>query len=90
MTTENENEDKNYNVTENEELLQFIEVWEGIDADKKEVSDRMKEHKAEIKARGYDVKIIGKIVKLRKRTPEDIQEEEMLTETYKAAIGMEV
>lgn len=71
------------------ELLQMIEVWEGINADKKEVSDRLKEHKAECKARGYDTKIMNMVVKLRARDRAAIEEEEALLETYKTAVGMD-
>jgi len=83
-----ENDDIDY-ANASGELLQMIEIWEGIDADKKEVSTRMKEHKAECKARGYDTKIMGMVVKLRARDRAAVEEEQALLETYKSAVGME-
>ena len=70
------------------ELMQIISQWEGFNEEKKEVNDRFKEFKKDVKSNGYDTKIINKIVKLRVRNPDDVAEEEALTETYKKEIGM--
>ena len=43
---------------------------------------------AEAKGRGYDTKVIRKVIALRKRQPDDIAEEEVVLELYKAALGM--
>jgi uncharacterized protein (UPF0335 family) len=48
----------------------------------------MKEVMAEAKGRGYDVKILRKVIALRKRDKDDIAEEEAVLEMYKAALGM--
>ena len=42
----------------------------------------------EAKARGYDTKVMKKIVALRKRDRDDIAEEEAILEMYKQALGM--
>jgi uncharacterized protein (UPF0335 family) len=76
-----------YNVTA-DELRQFIERYEQLEAEKKDVTENQKELMAEIKGRGYDGKVVKKVIALRKRTPEDIAEEEAITEMYKAALGM--
>ena len=52
------------------ELRQFIEQYEQLDAEKKDVAERQKELMAEAKARGYDTKVMRKIVALRKRDKE--------------------
>jgi len=44
---------------------------------------------AEAKGRGYDVKVLRKIIALRKRKPDDIAEEEAVLDLYKAALGMQ-
>ncbi len=77
-----------YNVT-GAELLQFIERFEQLDSERKEVGDQMKEVMAEAKGRGYDTKVMKKIITLRKRPADDIAEEEAVLEMYKSAIGME-
>jgi uncharacterized protein (UPF0335 family) len=43
---------------------------------------------AEAKGRGYDVKVLRKIMALRKREPAEISEEEAVLEIYKEALGM--
>lgn len=76
-----------YNVTA-DELRQFIERFERLESEKKDVSEQQKELMAEAKGRGYDTKVMRKVIALRKRKPDDIAEEEAILEFYKAAIGM--
>ncbi|WP_410216669.1 DUF2312 domain-containing protein [Paracoccus sp. (in: a-proteobacteria)] len=71
-----------------DELRQFIEQFEQLEAEKKDIAERQKEVMAEAKARGYDTKILKKIVALRKRDRDDIAEEEAILEMYKTALGM--
>ncbi|MBO9467029.1 hypothetical protein TRP8649_03672 [Pelagimonas phthalicica] len=70
------------------ELKQFIERIERLEEEKKEVAEQIKEVMAEAKGRGYDTKVIRKVVALRKRDADDIAEEEAVLEMYKAALGM--
>ena len=79
--------DAQYNVTA-EELRQFIEQYEHLEAEKKDITEQQKEVMAEAKARGYDTKVIKKVIALRKRDADDIAEEEAVLEMYKAALGM--
>ena len=76
-----------YRVTAGE-LRQFIERFERLEAEKKDVADQQKEVMAEAKARGYDTKVMRKLVALRKRDADDIAEEEAVLEMYKQALGM--
>jgi uncharacterized protein (UPF0335 family) len=78
---------ESYSVTA-DELRQFIERYEQLEAEKKDVTENQKELMAELKGRGYDGKVVKKVIALRKRTPEDIAEEEAIMEMYKAALGM--
>ncbi len=71
-----------------DELRQFIERFEQLESEKKDVADQQKELMAEAKGRGYDTKVLRKVVALRKRKPDDIAEEEAVLEMYKAALGM--
>ena len=76
-----------YRVTA-EELRQFIERWERLEAEKKDSADQQKEVMAEAKGRGYDTKVMRKVISLRRREPDDIAEEEAVLEMYKQALGM--
>ena len=76
-----------YSVTA-EELRQFVERFEQLEAEKRDIADQQKELMAEAKGRGYDTKVLRKVIALRKRDADDIAEEEAVLEMYKAALGM--
>lgn len=79
--------DATYRVTA-DELRQFVERFERLEVEKKDLADQQKEVMAEAKARGYDTKVLRKVVALRKRDKDDIAEEEAVLEMYKEALGM--
>lgn len=83
------NSDAAYAVTA-DELRQFIEQYEHLEREKKDIADQQKEVMAEAKGRGYDTKAIRKIVALRKRKPDDIAEENAILEMYGSALGMNI
>ena len=70
------------------ELRQFIERIERLDAEKKDISDQQKEVLAEAKGRGYEIKVIRKLITLRRRDQGEVAEEEAVLEVYKEALGM--
>ncbi len=76
-----------YRVTAGE-LRQFVERFERLDEEKKAIAEQQKEVMAEAKGRGYDTKVLRKIIALRKRDENDIAEEEAVLEMYKEALGM--
>ncbi|MFT4784306.1 MAG: hypothetical protein ACI9IV_002050 [Paracoccaceae bacterium] len=80
--------DSSYRVTA-DELRQFIERLERLASEKKDIAEQEKEVMAEAKGRGYDTKVIRKVIALRKREPDDIAEEEAVLEMYKEALGMQ-
>ena len=83
----NENSGEAYRVTA-DELRQFIERFENLEIEKRNIADQQKEVMAEAKGRGYDTKILRKLVVLRKRDLKDIAEEEAVLDMYKSALGM--
>ncbi|ODM46781.1 hypothetical protein A9320_24845 [Ruegeria sp. PBVC088] len=70
------------------ELKQFIERYERLEEEEREIGEQQKELMAEAKGRGYDTKVMRKVIALRKREADDIAEEEAVLEMYKAALGM--
>ena len=76
-----------YKVTA-DELRQFIERFERLEIEKKDIADQQKEVMAEAKSRGYDTRIMRKVVSLRKRDLDDVAEEEAILTMYKTALGM--
>jgi uncharacterized protein (UPF0335 family) len=87
MNSETPVSDAAYSVTA-DELRQFIERLEHLEAEKKDIAEQQKEVMAEAKARGYDTAVMRKIIALRKRDKDDLAEEEAILEVYKAALGM--
>lgn len=77
--------DETYKATAGE-LRQFIERIERLEAEKKDAADMQKEVLSEAKGRGYETKILRKIIALRKRDKDDIAEEEALMEMYMSAL----
>ena len=71
-----------------DELRQFIEQFEQLEAEKKDIAERQKEVMAEAKARGYNTKIMKQVIALRRRDKDDVAEDEAIFEMYKAALGM--
>jgi len=81
------NSDAAYRVTASE-LRQFIERFERLEVEKKDIADQQKEVMAEAKARGYDTKALRKIIAERKRDADDVAEEMSVLELYRTALGM--
>ena len=56
--------------------------------DKLEKSDVIKDAYVDAKSRGYDIKIIKHILKLKKKDKDKLAEEDSLIELYREAIGI--
>jgi len=76
------------NGTTAEELRLLIERAERLEEEKKGIAEDVKDVFAEAKARGFDVKAMRKIMRIRKQKKEDFEHEEAVLETYMAALGM--
>ena len=71
-----------------EEIEQIISRLEKLEEEKADIAQNITDTLAEAKMKGYDVKILKQLLKLRKIDEEErIQQEEEL-EIYKAALGM--
>lgn len=71
-----------------DELRSFVERYERLEAEKKDIADLQKEVMAEAKGRGYDTKAIRKVVALRKLDANDLAEQEAVEAMYREAIGI--
>lgn len=70
-----------------EELRQFCERIERLEAEKQDAAEGQKEVYAEAKGRGYDTKVLRKVIARRKRDRDDLAEEAAILEMYEAALG---
>ena len=73
-----------------DQLKSYIELIEGYESAKQEVSEKLKEVYDGAKAAGFDVKTIRKIVALRKKDKTKLEEEHYLLETYCEAIQLDL
>lgn len=69
-------------------LVAYIERIERMDEEKASIGEDIKNEFLAAKGDGFDTKIMKTIIKLRKRSADDIQEEEALLEAYRSALGM--
>lgn len=70
------------------QLRSFIERYERLEAEGKEINEQKKEVMAEAKGSGFDVKVLKKIIALRKKDPADVSEEDAIFELYKSVLGL--
>lgn len=71
-----------------EELRAFVERFERLEEEKQEVMEQQKELMAEAKGRGYDTRVLRKLIALRKKDPQKLSEEEAILDLYRQALGM--
>lgn len=71
------------------ELRQFIERYEQLDEEKAEVTGQQKELMAEAKGRGFDTRVMRKVIALRKQKPDQRAEEQAILDMYLSALGMD-
>eukprot|EP01037_Dinobryon_pediforme_P006989 gene6989-7058_t len=71
-----------------EELKQFVERVERLEEEKKAIADDIKEVYGEMKSRGYDTKVVRKVVAIRKQDHAERQEQEAILDLYLNALGI--
>ena len=71
-----------------EELKQFVERIERLEEEKKALSDDIKDVFAELKGRGFDVKAVRQILRIRKQDHSERMELEAILDLYMSALGM--
>jgi len=70
------------------ELRQYIERIERLEEELDGIKGDRKDVYAEVKAVGFDVKAVRKIVRIRKMDPTQRQIEEAVEDTYRTALGL--
>ena len=74
--------------TTQRQLRQFIEQIERLEDEKRALADDIRDKFAEAKAVGFDVKAIRQVLRLRRKSKTDRQEEQSILDTYLAALDM--
>jgi uncharacterized protein (UPF0335 family) len=70
------------------QLRQLVEQIERLEEEKKALAGDVRDKYLEAKALGFDVKALRQIVRLRKKSQTERQEEESILEVYMHALGM--
>lgn len=78
---------KEHNATD-DRLRLLVERVERLNEEESGIKDDKRDVYAEMKAVGYDAKIVRKVIQLRKMKPDDRAEMETILDLYKAALGL--
>jgi uncharacterized protein (UPF0335 family) len=70
------------------QLRQFIEQIERLEDEKRALAEDIREKYLEAKALGFDVKTLREVIKLRKKSNAERQEEAAVLDVYLHAMGM--
>ena len=71
-----------------ETLQRLIDQIERLEEEKKGLADDIRDKLIEAKSVGFDVKIIKQVLKLRKKSQVERDEEQAILDTYLNALGM--
>ncbi len=70
------------------QLKQIVEQIERLEEEKKALSADIRDKYLEAKGLGFDVKVLRQVVRLRKKSHVERQEEQTVLEVYLHALGM--
>src|SRR5262245_2217009 len=70
------------------QLRQLVEQIERLEEEKKGLAEDIRDKLAEAKAVGFDIKALRQVLRLRKKSKTDRDEEQAILETYLHALGM--
>jgi uncharacterized protein (UPF0335 family) len=70
------------------QLRQLVEQIERLEEEKAAIAGDIRDKYQEAKGLGFDIKALRQIIRLRKKSKADRQEEEAILETYMHALGM--
>ena len=71
-----------------EQLTELIKRVELLEVEKADISENIKLVFQEAKATNFNVKVMKEVIKLRKKSSDEIEEEEHMLTIYKRAMGM--
>ncbi len=71
-----------------DQLRSYIERIERLEEEKAAIAADIKDVYAEAKGNGFDTKTMREIIRIRKKEPHEVEEQETLLDLYKRALGM--
>lgn len=73
-----------------QDLKNIIAKVEKLEEEKSDIGSDIRQVYSEAKGNGFDTKAIRKLIKLRKKSASEIQEEATILGTYANALGIEI
>ncbi|MDE2342936.1 MAG: DUF2312 domain-containing protein [Betaproteobacteria bacterium] len=77
-----------HNSIAGERLRSIVERVERLDEERKALGNDIKDIFSEAKSAGFNVKVLRQLIRIRKQEPAEVEENEILLDLYKRAIGM--
>lgn len=74
--------------TAQKQLRQLVEQIERLEEEKKQLASDIRDKYLEAKGVGFDVKVLRQVIRLRKKTRDEREEETTVLEVYMHALGM--
>lgn len=74
---------------DNLRLKSFVERIEKQEDEKRAVQDDIKDIYTEAKGEGFDVKALRSLIRIRRKSRDELRAEEEMLDLYRSAIGME-
>jgi uncharacterized protein (UPF0335 family) len=71
-----------------ERLRSLVERIERLEEEKKALSNDIKDVYGEAKSAGFDTAVIREIIRIRRKEPAEVEEQETLLDVYRRALGM--
>ena len=75
-------------VINSQDLINIMSKLEKLEEEKSEIAEVTQDTYNEAKSKGYDVKIIKHILKLKKKDKDVLAQEDSLIELYRGAVGI--
>jgi uncharacterized protein (UPF0335 family) len=69
-------------------LRSIVDRIERLEQERTAIGADIKDFYLEAKSAGFDVAVLRRLISLRKRSLKDVEEQEMLLDTYRRALGM--
>lgn len=71
-----------------ERLRSLVERIERLEEERAALSSDIRDIFAEAKSAGFDVKVMRQLIRLRRMSPAEVEEQETLLDVYRRALGM--
>jgi uncharacterized protein (UPF0335 family) len=71
-----------------DQLRSLVDRIERLEEERKAISADIKDIYTEAKSAGFDPKVLHQLIRIRRQDAETVEENEMLLDTYRHALGM--